>query len=223
MRTPAFLAGALALALAGAAAHAEDRYGPPRGGSYTGPDKAVPAYSGPMLGWSNKVAPATLNGAPSLVSQPQPMALARQFLRPAQTPQAVPPPPPPPPVEELAPDYLEGGPSAPLPTSLYGGPPQAAQAPIAPVAAVAPQAPAPQRLAAAAPQAPATGSPSHYYSVHRPYGLTPDAPPAPAAGPNLVLIGPPDETIGSKDAEQAQEDDGEEARTRKKPAPERQF
>jgi hypothetical protein len=82
--------------------------------------------------------------------------------------------------------------AAPLPDSLYAAPPPAAPAPK------------PQQLAAAAP-APATpvstGSHSRLYSVHRDYGLAPDAIPAPRSGANpYVLISVPEPAAGGSAA-----------------------
>lgn len=211
MRPAAILAVVLAATLASVTAHAEDRYGPPRTVAKAAAKPAFNPYSGPMLGWSNKVAPATPNGTPRL-QQPEPLALARQFIRPTRV--APPPPPPPPPSEEPRPDFLEGRPSAPLPDSLYGGPPAAPQAPVPPEAPRAPEAARPQQLSAAPATPPSAGSPSRMYSVHRPYGLDPDAPPTPATGQNYVLIGPPDEPQGDAD-----EDDDKPA----KRTPERAF
>lgn len=107
--------------------------------------------------------------------------------------------------------------TASLPATLYSAPatqpaPQSAQParalrpaasplPPAPVAAMAPQparevAPEPVRMAVAPPppaQPRTMGEPPRLYSVHRDYGLAPDAIPEPPSGQNrYVLIGPPD-------------------------------
>lgn len=66
--------------------------------------------------------------------------------------------------------------------SLAGGPGRPAPAPVAPT--LAPQ------VARATPHA---GEQVHYYSLHREYGLTPDAIPEPPQGQRYVLMGPPDE------------------------------
>ena len=53
-------------------------------------------------------------------------------------------------------------------------------------------------------EAPAAGGHTRFYSVHRGYGLTPDAIPEPPAGDRYVLIGPPDAPAPKTD-----EQDGE--------------
>ena len=92
------------------------------------------------------------------------------------------------PAADPAPDLLGGPPSGPLPTSIYGQ------------AAAAPQAPAAPRTYAQAPATPRAGG-SQLYSLHREYGMTPDAIPAPPAGDNFILVGPPDspEAPGDED------------------------
>jgi len=87
---------------------------------------------------------------------------------------------------EPAPALLGGPPAKPLPTSIYG---QAAPTPP----------PAPQAFAQASP-APRPGG-SQLYSLHREYGMTPDAIPAPPAGDNFILVGPPDTPETSDDGE----------------------
>lgn len=109
--------------------------------------------------------------------------------------------------------------TASLPANLYAAPASRAAAPVAPpaapparalrpaqspvppapVAAAAPQMapqpmqPAPVRMAAAPPAPRSIGEAPRLYSVHRDYGLAPDAIPEPPAGANrYVLIGPPD-------------------------------
>jgi hypothetical protein len=103
--------------------------------------------------------------------------------------------------------------TASLPASLYAAPvtaheppPQlrpaqpAAEPALAPVAAApapalqpAANQAAPVRLAAAPPAPRTIGEPPRFYSVHRDYGMAPDAIPEPPAGANrYVLIGPPD-------------------------------
>jgi len=68
------------------------------------------------------------------------------------------------------------------------------------------QAPAP---ASAPPPRPIAGGAPRYYSLHREYGLAPDAPPPPPSTPRYVLIGPPD----------APADNSDEAETPKKDRP----
>jgi len=178
--------------LAGAQA-AGDRYGPPSTTLATA--VAGEAWRGPTLGWANKsaAAPTPQNALPAAPSpyrearvyapfQPQvPLPLQRSQPQPvvAATPPAQ---------------------ARPLPTSLYS---PAQPAPVrAPVAAVRPlvatPAPAPQRMAAVTPR-PNGGAP-RFYSVHRGYGLEPDAIPEPPAGSRYVLIGPPDAPAEKPDA-----------------------
>lgn len=202
MRTLSFAVLILAVAPL-APAHAQvvqDRYGPPPAhqASTSGPPAASPAaaYSGPMLGWANKRSPrgepATTTHAPQ---PPQALALAHQFARTAPTQRPTPTPTQasvPPTVQpgyepvvrapiapaqappDATPALLGGPPLASLPQSLYGPAPAAA----------------PLRQVAAAPSA--GGGRTHLYSVHREYGLTPDAIPALPTGDRYVLVGPPD-------------------------------
>lgn len=169
------------------------------------------APAGPMLNWSNKRAYATPSGQPSPYARPEPMALAGQFSRGRQ--EAPPPaelaPPPgerqattyrPPAYQPFTPQTPYQAPRAappapsleqpasppiraPLPSSLYSGPP-----PLPEQAAIA----APQRLADASATARSVGGSSKLYSVHRAYGLEPDLIPEPPAGDRYVFIGPPD-------------------------------
>lgn len=199
----------------------QDRYGPPQpwtdspqAASAQGPDAA---YAGPMLGWAGKRAPqgSTADDAAMAPQRPEPMALSRQFAY-AQPPaaRAAPPAPPPtqvqpgyepvmrgalPPVSDRAPDLLGGPPAGPLPTSIYD---QAAAAPLAPQSQPQPQpqyqrqappaAEAPRQIAQSAPLPAARPGGVQLYSLHREYGMTPDAIPAPPQGPNYILVGPPD-------------------------------
>ena len=55
-----------------------------------------------------------------------------------------------------------------------------------------PPAEAPRQLAQSAPLPAARPGGVQLYSLHREYGLTPDAIPAPPQGPNYILVGPPD-------------------------------
>lgn len=184
-----------------APAHAQvvqDRYGPPPAhqAAASGPAASPQAasYGGPMLGWANKRSPRTEPAATTPAPQPpQALALAHQFARTAPTQRPTPtrasvPPTVQPGYEpvarapiapaqappDAAPALLGGPPPASLPQSLYGPAP----------------ATAPQRQVAAAPSA--GGGRTHLYSVHREYGLTPDAIPAPPTGDRYVLVGPPD-------------------------------
>lgn len=101
------------------------------------------------------------------------------------------------------------------------------QALIAPPAPALPPAPRPSRgpeLAggpAARPEAPqqvaqATaqgGTPVHYYSLHRGYGLTPDAIPEPPAGQHYVLMGPPDKASAPSSEHDDNDDDTQTGKT----------
>lgn len=174
----------LLLAAAGQAAAApapQDRYGPPRPLALASAQPST--YAGPTLRWAGK-----RDAAPVRAEAPAPAPALK--LRETAPP--------------LAPRRPE--PQASLPQSLYDAPRRETQAPGRPVVAkpqapVAPSAPAlrasaPRPVAAPAqPQAVAaqTTQPAprnHFYSLHREYGLTPDAiPPAPADD-RYVLIGP---------------------------------
>lgn len=108
-----------------------------------------------------------------------------------------------------------------LPTSLYS-PPPALRGPVraggpqsAPHRAVtrpvvaadpapAPVASPPQQLAQAAPHA---GEPTRLYSLHRAYGMTPDAIPEPPKGDRYVFIGPPDGAPQTRDRTDGDDDD----------------
>ena len=213
----ALLVGANA-APAAAQGVTQDRYGPPRpqvNASAAAPseDPAM-AYGGPMLGWAGKRVPQVASSpeAEMAPARPEPMALARQFAyaqppAPTAAPRAAPPAPQfqpgyepvtggaLPPVSDRAPDLLGGPPAAPLPTSIYD---QAAAAPPAPQAQPQYQHPAPspaevpRQIAQSAPLPAARPGGVQLYSLHREYGLTPDAIPAPPQGPNYILVGPPD-------------------------------
>jgi hypothetical protein len=74
-----------------------------------------------------------------------------------------------------------------------------------PLAGAPPAAPPARQMAAAAPHA---GEQVHYYSLHRAYGLTPDAIPEPPPGQRYVLMGPPDQPQArSADREDDDNDD----------------
>ncbi|MDO8901477.1 MAG: hypothetical protein Q7V15_08995 [Phenylobacterium sp.] len=179
----------------------QDRYGPPpaaRGGDLQA-HASTETYGGPMLSWSGKRVSAAAMAQPAAPARPEPTALARQFAPSTAGPSAPPPgfaPPSAPPMRpavqpgyepvlraplapttDPAPGLLGGPPAAPLPTSIYGQAPSQSQAP-APTFA--------QASVAARPGG------SQLYSLHREYGMTPDAIPAPLPGPNYILVGPPD-------------------------------
>ena len=238
MRTSAALLVAIA-AVWPAAAQAGDRFsgyglrGPTRQGAEAQAPDPQP-YGGPLLGWSSK-RQATAPGAKAPV--PEPMALAGQFAggpvaaSAAQAPTSNTRRPPqafqpqmPYAMQQQA--YTPPASADPLPQSLYGAPAAATRAPaLAPPpsaeAPAAPRAAAPEFLpdvkprlmadAGSAPQA-AGGSP-RFYSVHRGYGLTPDAVPTPTPGQQqYVLIGPPDggtERNASDDDEDEDEGPGQ--------------
>ncbi|WP_312161633.1 hypothetical protein [Phenylobacterium sp.] len=179
----------LAFPLAAAAQTAGDRYGPTSAVRLN--QAAGEAYQGRALTWANKQQAA---GPAAAALPPPPTPYRQQPTYAPFQPQV------PLPLQQPAPAPA-ASPQR-LPTSIYG---QAAPAPVAPApayvrpapAAPAPMAaaPAPQRLAAAAPKV--VGGPTRLYSVHRGYGMTPDAIPEPPAGDRYVLIGPPD---GAADA-----------------------
>ncbi|WP_304170855.1 hypothetical protein [Phenylobacterium aquaticum] len=197
----------LAVILAGAvptATLAGDRYG----NAEIAPH---PSLLSRALGWTNKQAPADPEGEPVVFAQPAPMALANQYLRgrapapggrlrpspsdgsqlayapvyPAFVPQEPYRQGPSRPAPPLAPaaDPVQPDPPEPASPVLAGGLP--AYAPPAP-AAIAP----PQHLADAGGASHGGGEGARLYSVHRAYGLTPDAITAPAQGQGYVLIGP---------------------------------
>lgn len=226
---PALLLALLVAANAAPAAAqgvTQDRYGPPQpwtespqAASAQGPDAA---YAGPMLGWAGKRAPQgpAADDAAMAPERPEPMALSRQFAY-AQppAPRAPPPAPPPPqvqpgyepvlrgalpPVSDRAPDLLGGPP----PTSIYDqtAAPPAPQPPQPQYQRqTPPPAEAPRQLAQSAPLPAARPGGVQLYSLHREYGLTPDAIPAPPQGPNYILVGPPD----APPAEDAADEGGE--------------
>lgn len=187
----------LASATAASAQTVQDRYGPPPAANLGGPSPAgESAYGGQVLSWAGKrsAAPTMAQAAPN--ARPEPLALARQF-----DPQAAPvvraPAPVQPgyepvlraplaPVADPASGLMGGPPAGSLPTSIYG---QAAPAP-----------PAPAQSFAQASVAPRAGG-SQLYSLHREYGMTPDAIPAPPAGDNYILVGPPDSPAAPVDDE----------------------
>lgn len=179
----------VAFACAGSAAAEpmQDRYGPPRKAA---PPQTRP-YEGRLLGWAGKAAQQAPQPA-QVAARPEPQPLARPTapIAPTRASRAATPPPA----------------AAALPQSLYDAP-AAPVPPPAPQMAQAPSAPAPQRGAA----------PSRLYSLHREYGMAPDAAPAMSSQTSYVLIGPPD----GPDLP-AEEQDGE-APARKPPVDARLF
>lgn len=173
-------------------------------------EQPAPAPTGPMLGWANKRAYSNTGGQPGMIQRPEPMALAGQFTRgrqeapqdrdlapspgeqsrvtyhppaytafvpqaPYQAPRA--------PAPSLDQAPVSPPVYAPPPSSLYGGPP-----PLPEQAEVA----APRKVADASAAARHTGGSSKLYSMHRAYGLEPDAIPVVESGDRYVFIGPPD-------------------------------
>lgn len=69
---------------------------------------------------------------------------------------------------------------------------------------------APQQVAQAAAHG---GAPVHYYSLHRGYGLTPDAIPEPPAGQHYVLMGPPDKASAPSSEHDDNDDDTQTGKT----------
>ncbi len=204
MRLPlATLVLSAGLALASAApvlaqAVTQDRYGPPPAGAPGGLTGSGP-YSGQMLNWAAKRDGAT-TGQLAAHARPEPLALARQFIpqtahqaAPEQTPMTAIGPARPPALE-----LMGGPPPASLPTSIYGSRPPQPQAPVRQLAQ------APQMISPAPASAPAPGARSgraHFYSLHRAYGMTPDAIPPPPVGNNFILVGPPSAPGGMGDDE----------------------
>lgn len=211
---------ALASALPAAALAAGDRYGDR---SPTASAAAIAAaYEGPTLSWSRKAQPAppARQASPAGPSSPEPMALAGQFVRalpPAPTIRRGPEPQAYRPFQPQTPIPLQwSAPKAGLPGTLYDSvqPPAPAQQQIAlaPSPPPAPRAqparaaetgpvllggPPPQRLAAVAAAPRTSGGQTRLYSVHRGYGLEPDAIPDQPGGDRYVLIGPPDSGVQS--------------------------
>lgn len=168
----------LACPLTAAAQTAGDRYGP---ASATRLNRiAGEAFQGPALGWANKQAANPASHAVSLPPAPTPYR-----------PQPV---------------YAPFQPQVPLPLQqLAAAQPQPAVASYAPPTPVQAQPQArPQAVAPAPPQRlaamvqPGMGGATRLYSVHRGYGMTPDAIPEPPAGNRYVLIGPPDAPPSAK-------------------------
>lgn len=183
-----------ALASPAAAQGAMDRYGYSRVSQSTG-GQLPQASPGRVLNWANKASPepsslqantaqdygdsaepqrtATYPGyqvqAPY---RPVPQRLAvlstpPRYIQPQSAPPAAQTPP-----TERQPEPVVVGPQR---LALAGGPPQSSPPPLAPPVA---------------PSAPAGSGQARYYSLHREYGLTPDAIPEQPLGNRFVLIGP---------------------------------
>jgi len=214
MRRILAFAFALASATGASAQVVQDRYGPPR----TAPAAAEPLvlaalsapsaiapYQGPLLSWARKrqaepavaslrtptlpmiaILPAPRPPEPVAAPGPQGAAIPRPdslYAPPAQTP----------PRKMIGPEVAR--PSA--ATQAQAAPEPAAQPARPPPAAT----PAPKQVAAlAAPATPrAVGATPRFYSLHREYGLTPDAIPEPPTKQGYVLIGPPDDAKPAAD------------------------
>lgn len=150
----------------------------PAPASYVAPPSAAPTFFAPPAP-AQRQAPPHIAPAPRQVAayvapapKPRPVAVAAYVAPPA------------PPVRKHRPAQLA-----------------VSTPPVAPAQA---QGPAPQQLAqndtpAVPAAAPAVLAPTtaHYYSLHREYGLTPDAVVTPTERP-MVLIGPPDGSSGQK-------------------------
>ena len=221
---------ALASASPAAAQMAGDRYGDR---SPTATAAAIAAtYDGPTLSWSRKTEPAPPAQAdPREPSRPQPLALAGQFraggLPPAPRPQRGPEPRAYQPFQPQTPIPLQwSAPKANLPGTLYDAPPPAARQvaaapPPSPVAQpprmqLAAVAPAPAPILLGGPPVASTprgaGGATRLYSVHRSYGLEPDAIPRQPDGDRYVLIGPPDSGVQAPSNPQDDDpDDGPDA------------
>lgn len=224
MRLSLILA-ALIVGAAPTAALAGDRYG---SGEY--PPENPPPLMSRALGWANKSAPRQDDQIPDVYAQPEPLALAGQFLRgrsPASSAAGLRPSPSDRDQVAYAPVYPAFAPQEPYrpaaaqvmvtrpsPPVSPQQPPQAQPAgspalaggwpPYAPPAQAAIA--TPQRLAEAAPTTAAHGGGEQVrlYSVHRPYGLTPDTIPEPVQGQQgYVLIGPSSGGVAQAPADDA--------------------
>lgn len=204
----------LAFPLTAAAQTAGDRYGPTSAVRLN--QTAGETYQGRALSWANKQAAVQSNPAVGLPPAPTPYREQPTYA-PFQ-PQV------PLPLQQRAPAPVPAAYTQPPPTSIYGSTAPAAPAappavrPVAyavapaptpaPARAVAAQPPVqPQRVAAMVP--PGQGGATRLYSVHRGYGMTPDAIPEPPAGNRYVLIGPPD---GAPAPDAKTDDDAPDAR-----------
>jgi len=192
MRPALVFVVALASASGASAQVVQDRYGPPRAQAVMlaalNGRPAVATYDGPLLSWAHK---RTASAVASFAAPGAPVSAV------APAPQPLPAPSAPRPPSGPRPDTFYAPPNAPQPRPVLG--PDLSRAQPGPQVAFRP-APAPRQVAAAPPATPpAIGAAPRYYSLHREYGLTPDAPPEPPAHPGYVLIGPPDAPKPSAD------------------------
>lgn len=225
MRLSTFLV-AVIVGAAPAAALAGDRYG---NGDYA--PQSQPSLMSRALGWAHKSEPRQDDQAPVVYAQPEPLALAGQFLRgrsPAPGATGLRPSPSDRSQVAYAPVYPAFTPQEPYrptgvrtsapPPAAFEPPPQTATReppggspalagglpPYVPPAQAAIATPARLADAASTGAAHSTGEQARLYSVHRPYGLTPDTIPEPAQGQQgYVLIGPSGGGVAQAPAEDA--------------------
>lgn len=212
---------ALAIAALGAvpaaAQQAGDRYGYGANSRAQSAPTAQPLENQGVraLTWTSKARSQPASAAPAAVASPRPqsLALAGQFTRGPAWARDLPPPPSARPTTYQPAAYQPFVPQTPYfdrpqqVAALTPPPARTAPAPVpAPLhaAPIAPQArsdhgpplaggPTASQTAPAPQVAPHAGEGVHYYSLHRAYGLTPDAIPEPPQGQRYVLMGPPDE------------------------------
>jgi hypothetical protein len=175
----------------------------------TGGPEAAPVYSPPPA--QSPAAEFASWPAPPPAAAPRPHPAPAQYVAPAQSaaPTYFGPVPHPPravkayvaPAPKPRPTAVAAYVAPPAPT-VHKRPPAQLAVKTPPAAPV--QAPPPQQLAQndtpeAPAAAPAASAPTtaHYYSLHREYGLTPDAVVTPTERP-MVLIGPPDGSSAQK-------------------------
>jgi hypothetical protein len=218
---PLLVAVILALASASSvsAQVMQDRYGPPRPAAKplviaaltVSPEQAtgVPAaepYHGPMLRWSGRPALVAAERGDAPRAAPEPPRTVRKLdaTQPAQVPH--------PSSTSVAQPHKAPHMIGPEAAAQQAAPPAVAKAPAAPTA---PPTPAPKVAVAAltpTPWARAGGVSPRFYSLHREYGMAPDAIPEQSGQPRYVLIGPPD----TSKAAPAGDDDDDQAPASKK-------
>ena len=184
MRLPLLLAAMISWASAATAAPAiEDRYGPARhdAAHILASHQADGPYQGRLLTWSSRAFTPQVPESSAVAAPIAAVAAPPERVRPSPTATVAPP--------------RQARAVAP-PDSLYAPPP--------------PQA-APQRLAQAPMAAAAGEQGSHVrlYSVHRQYGLAPDAIPPATTGSGYVLIGPREGSGAGSDRETTSDDDAD--------------
>ena len=189
-----------------APAMAEDRYGPQNPAALAAASAALAPTA--RLSWHGKVEPAgAVSGGVAEPMRPLADGVLRRTGAYGAAPPAMRAPAPAqmavaaPPAENAPWKRLLNSPApAAAPVAMEEAPAQPApQAPPAePVAAPAP--PAAARPYAAARPAPAAGDQARYYSLHREYGETPDAIPAPQKTQVFLAGGPLNSGVGDGDA-----------------------